>query len=75
LGEAPKAFVVLKDLSLKDKIKEELALFLREKLAAYKIPKYFEFRESLPKNRSGKIQKLKLIEQEKTKQNTESRNA
>ncbi|NOX89714.1 MAG: acyl--CoA ligase, partial [Calditrichaeota bacterium] len=29
LGEAPKAFVVLKDLSLKDKIKEELALFLR----------------------------------------------
>ncbi len=65
LGEVPKAFVVLKDAKLKEDIEESLISFLKEKLAAYKIPKYFEFRDALPKNKSGKIQKLKLAEEER----------
>jgi len=59
LGEAPRAFVVVKE-GYQGKIKEELVEFLKERLAFYKIPKSFEIRDSLPKNESGKIQKLKL---------------
>ncbi len=70
LGEAPKAFVVLKDHNLPD-MEQELRNFLAERLASYKIPKYFEFRENLPKNKSGKIQKLKLVEEENKKRESE----
>jgi acyl-CoA synthetase (AMP-forming)/AMP-acid ligase II len=60
LGEAPKACVVLKkDERLAD---EELRRMLSKRLPPYKIPKFVEFRESLPKNRSGKILKAKLRE-------------
>ncbi len=63
LGEAPKAFVVLKDSTLSNP-EEELRRFLAQRLASYKIPKFFEFRKNLPKNKSGKIQKLKLQEEQ-----------
>jgi acyl-coenzyme A synthetase/AMP-(fatty) acid ligase len=57
-GEVPKAFVVLKEGV---KITEEdLRHFCRKHLAHFKIPHYFEFCESLPKTRSGKIDKEKL---------------
>ncbi len=57
-GEVPKAFVVPKEeVTLTE---EELRFFLREHLAHFKIPHYFEFRASLPKNRVGKIDKEKL---------------
>lgn len=57
-GEVPKAFVVLKAES---KLSEEdLRYFCREHLAHFKIPHYFEFTNSLPKNRAGKIDKEKL---------------
>ena len=62
LGEAPKAFLVLKKSQQVNTAEEAIKNFLKDKLAAYKIPKYFEFRDSLPKNKSGKIQKLKLAE-------------
>jgi long-chain acyl-CoA synthetase len=61
LGEAAKAFVVFKNENNgldENKIRE----VLRHKLPIFKIPKYFEFRESLPKNESGKIQKTILKE-------------
>ncbi|MDD5730270.1 MAG: AMP-binding protein [Candidatus Omnitrophica bacterium] len=57
-GEVPKAFVVLK--KEKPLQEEELRYFLREHLAHFKIPHSFEFRDSLPKNRTGKIDKPKL---------------
>jgi len=60
MGEVPKAFIVLKDNKNSDGIEEELNAFLNKKIAQYKIPKYYDFRDSLPKNKSGKIQKLKL---------------
>jgi len=54
-GEVPKAFVVLKEG--KNIAEEDLRYFLREHLAHFKIPHYFEFKPSLPKNRTGKIDK------------------
>ncbi|MCK9603214.1 MAG: acyl--CoA ligase [Candidatus Omnitrophica bacterium] len=57
-GEVPKAFIVLKD---QEKLEaEELRYFLRQHLAHFKIPHYFEFVPSLPKNRVGKIDKEAL---------------
>jgi acyl-CoA synthetase (AMP-forming)/AMP-acid ligase II len=59
LGEAPKAFLVI-DKSQKGKIEEELPSFLQTQLAIYKIPKFYEILDSLPKSDSGKILKQKL---------------
>ena len=57
-GEVPKALVVPKENKKIDE--ESLRYFLREHLAHFKIPHYFEFRDTLPKNRTGKIDKEKL---------------
>jgi len=57
-GEVPKAFVVLKEESRLGA--EDLRYFCRQHLAHFKIPHYFEFRKSLPKNRAGKIDKETL---------------
>jgi long-chain acyl-CoA synthetase len=51
-GEAVKVFVVKKDPTL---TAEQIQLFCRDKLTAYKRPKFIEFRESLPKSPVGKI--------------------
>jgi acyl-CoA synthetase (AMP-forming)/AMP-acid ligase II len=57
-GEVPKAFVVLKEG--KKVSEEDLRYFCREHLAHFKIPHYFEFKQALPKNRVGKIDKESL---------------
>ena len=57
-GEVPKAWVVLKEG--KSLHEEDLRYFLRQHLAHFKIPHYFEFAGELPKNRAGKIDKEKL---------------
>ena len=54
-GELPKAFLVVKEG--KNISEEDLRFFLRQHLAHFKIPHYFEFRAELPKNRTGKIDK------------------
>ena len=57
-GEVPKAFISLKEnMSLNQ---QELKDFLKEKIAHFKIPHYFEVVKNLPKNRTGKIDKQKL---------------
>ncbi len=59
-GEAGKAYIVLKPA---EKMAGKEALeFLKGKLGNYKIPKYVEFVEELPKTASGKIQKYLLKE-------------
>jgi fatty-acyl-CoA synthase len=59
-GEVGKAYIVLKP---GETMTEEEALrFLRGKVGQYKIPKYVEFVEELPKTASGKIQKYRLKE-------------
>lgn len=56
--EVPKAFVVLKEGSRLSE--NDLRYFCRQHLAHFKIPHYFEFSTSLPKNRAGKIDKENL---------------
>lgn len=56
-GEVVKVFVVKKDDSL---TKEELKAFCKENLTGYKVPRYIEFRESLPKSNVGKILRKEL---------------
>ena len=57
-GEAVKAFIVLKqDMKATS---EDLRYFAREHLAHFKVPQSIEIRESLPKNRTGKIDKESL---------------
>jgi acyl-CoA synthetase (AMP-forming)/AMP-acid ligase II len=57
-GEVPKAFVVLKEGSTL--AEDDIRYFCRQHLAHFKIPHYFEFQTSLPKNRIGKIDKEAL---------------
>jgi len=54
-GEVPKAYVVLKEGAVLSQ--EDLRFFCRQHLAHFKIPHYFEFKDSLPKNRIGKTDK------------------
>ncbi len=59
-GEAPKAFVKLKEgRSLS---KESLQEFLKEKLAKIELPEDIEFRDELPKTMVGKLSKKELRE-------------
>jgi long-chain acyl-CoA synthetase len=64
-GEVPKGFVVLKEGEQASE--HELIQYLRERLAAYKIPKFIEFRAELPKNTTGKILKRILEDEERDK--------
>ena len=65
-GETVKAYIVLKEGATVTE--DELKQFCKERLAAYKVPKVYEFRESLPKTLVGKILRRKLIEEEKERQ-------
>ncbi len=57
----PKAFVVLKlPEKAGDALKQTLQDYCREKLAAYKYPRWLEFRSELPKTATGKIQRFRL---------------
>lgn len=60
--EAVKAWVVLKEG--KKVTPEELQNHCREKLAAYKVPRFIEFRDSLPKTMVGKVLRRLLVEEE-----------
>jgi long-chain acyl-CoA synthetase len=51
-GEVVAAYVVRKDPSLTP---DDLRLFCRENLTAYKVPRRIEFRDSLPKSNVGKV--------------------
>lgn len=68
-GETVKAYIVLKEG--KSVTESELDEFSRKYLAAYKVPRYYEFRKELPKTAIGKILRRSLIEEEKQK-NTEN---
>lgn len=63
--EAVKAWVVLKEG--KKVTPEELQNHCREKLAAYKVPRFIEFRDSLPKTMVGKVLCRLLVEEERAK--------
>lgn len=62
-GETVKAWVVLKPGETMTK--EELKAFCKERLAAYKVPTHYEFRDELPKTTVGKILRRELVRQHK----------
>lgn len=64
--EAVKAWVVLRQGE--QLTAEQLQSYCKDKLTAYKVPKYIEFREALPKTLVGKILRRVLQEEEKAKQ-------
>ncbi len=57
-GEEVKAVLALKPGA--SATEEEVIVYCKEKLAAYKYPRVVEFRESLPKTATGKILKREL---------------
>lgn len=59
--EAIKVFVVLR--GGQRATVDEIRSLCRDNLAAYKVPKYVEFRESLPKSNVGKILRRQLREE------------
>lgn len=64
-GETVKAYIVLKEG--KSVTEEELDQFCRSELAAFKVPREYEFRTELPKTAVGKILRRSLIDEEKKK--------
>ncbi len=63
-GEVGKAYVALnKGYEITE---NDLLEYCKGKLAKYKIPKYFEIIDELPKNEAGKIDRKKLINLNKT---------
>jgi len=60
-GEAVKAWVVLRAGA--QATPEEIRDFCRGKLTGYKVPKYVEFRDSLPKSSVGKVLRRFLKEE------------
>ena len=57
-GQAVKAFVVVREALTVEQVRE----FCRERLTGYKVPKYIEFRPTLPKTNIGKILRRALLE-------------
>jgi benzoate-CoA ligase family protein len=57
----PKAFVVLQEgYTASPALEDELKGFVKDKIAAYKYPRWIAFISELPKTATGKIQRFKL---------------
>jgi acyl-coenzyme A synthetase/AMP-(fatty) acid ligase len=57
----PLAFAVLRPGTVgSDELAGELKAFLKEALAPYKYPRWFAWRESLPRNDRGKVARKEL---------------
>ncbi|HEU5229396.1 MAG TPA: long-chain fatty acid--CoA ligase [Ktedonobacteraceae bacterium] len=60
-GETVAAFVVLKPgYAATEETKQDILAHCKQELAAYKVPKLLEFRESLPKSLIGKVLRREL---------------
>lgn len=60
-GEIIKAFIALRDgYEVSDELIEEIRQFVKKGLAAHAAPREIEFRDKLPKTRSGKIMRRVL---------------
>jgi long-chain acyl-CoA synthetase len=62
-GEAVKAWVVLR--AGHTLTADELRVYCRETLVAYKVPKHVEFRDSLPLSGTGKVLRRELAAEER----------
>ncbi len=63
-GETVKAFVSLtkngKDAADKESLKQDILEYCKKRLATFKVPRYLEFIDEIPKNAVGKIQRRLL---------------
>lgn len=60
-GEIVKAFIAIREgFDQTDDLKEEIRVFVKEGLAAHAAPREIEFKDKLPKTRSGKIMRRVL---------------
>lgn len=60
-GEIIKAFIALREgHEPSDQLKEDIRLFVKQGLAAHAAPREIEFKDKLPKTRSGKIMRRVL---------------
>jgi long-chain acyl-CoA synthetase len=66
VGERVKAAVVLRE-DAKGVGASELMAWCRERLAPYKVPRYIEFRDMLPKSKVGKLLRREIREEERRK--------
>jgi benzoate-CoA ligase len=60
-----KAFIVLK--AGQSLTEEDVKVFVKERLAPYKYPRFVEFIAELPKTATGKIQRFRLRDLENKK--------
>ncbi|HEX2719502.1 MAG TPA: AMP-binding protein [Candidatus Deferrimicrobium sp.] len=65
-GERLKAIVVLKQ-DARGVDSADLFRWCRERLVSYKVPKYIEFRDMLPKSKVGKLLRREIRDEEKRK--------
>ncbi|MGB0450140.1 MAG: AMP-binding enzyme, partial [Porticoccaceae bacterium] len=63
-GEVVKMFVVASEASLTE---EQVIEFCRSTMAGYKVPKFVEFRDDLPKTNVGKVLRKELKAEEQAK--------
>ena len=69
----PKAFVVLKEgIEPTAKIKKEIIELCKSSLSVFSLPKYYEFRDSLPKTLYNKVDYKKLEKEEEEKRNSKN---
>jgi 2-aminobenzoate-CoA ligase len=60
-GQAIKAFIILKPgFQPNDELKEEIKNFVKNLIAPYKVPRYIDFVDQLPKTETGKIKRVDL---------------
>lgn len=64
--EAVKAWIVLKPGQTATA--DQIQTFCKEKLTGYKVPRFIEFRSSLPKSTVGKVLRRELVKEELEKQ-------
>lgn len=74
VGERIKAIVVLKE-DAKGINSTELINWCRDRLAAYKVPQYIEFRDMLPKSKVGKLLRREIRDEENRKLDKEKKKA
>ncbi|WP_144463159.1 long-chain-fatty-acid--CoA ligase [Siminovitchia fortis] len=70
-GETVKAYVVLKEGA--SVTEQQLDEFARKHLAAFKVPRIYEFRDELPKTAVGKILRRNLVDEERKKMEQEEK--
>jgi long-chain acyl-CoA synthetase len=73
VGERVKAIVVLKE-DARGVGGAELIKWCRERLAAYKVPGYIEFRDMLPKSKVGKLLRREIRDEERRRLDKEKHN-